>query len=593
MLVSHHRSVAIESTPESAHNSWLDAINLPALSVVVFTGAGISTESGIPDFRGPGGRWATHPEDREYYSLRAFLADRGVQQQFWEKRHSSHIRSAEPNSGHQAIARLARAGILQGVITQNTDGLHLRTDIPPEQIVELHGNFWNSECTACRTQAPTEAVLAHYDETSALPTCKACSGVMRTSTIFTGEMVPADKITQAKHMIGAANLMIVVGSSLMVEPAGSLCLAAVEANCSIIMIGRSNTPYDPLFTAKISQPIGHALPELVDDIVTRAQHASNCNAPANPDTTPNTTQPERQTISVLTARFLKSLQEMEIPPQAQVTLSSSTDVAGLVTTSLLTRANQTKTNPAAQEPLPDAAASHEAAVNLNKWLCRVLLDPPTSGTPSTNKTQVRCGETMAHLVLAKLKEPNFLLTILSDLNADQAQNLLAVAMRLEARYPAADGLTRDLLMFSPGLSEAGIRILAQDLNKSPTPCESILLASLEHTVVNTQMPLHVLDLLPQNKSALDWYTVHLVHDLITACLARVESKPATFLPKLAELLARMSTHLSHVNNAQLAEKYAVQEQKCRTAFNEQTNITALTHQLKTLHRTLTEWKRLH
>lgn len=227
-----------------------------ARSAVVFTGAGISTESGIPDFRSPDGVWSRY---RTVY-FQEFLESADARLEYWRQKAEAHrdFSRAEPNVGHRLLAEWEQAGRLQGVITQNIDGLHARAG--SRRILELHGTALAVSCLACQTRYDAGEMVARFERSQAVPCCLACgSDLMKHATISFGQQLPADVLHEAFALSRQADVFLAIGSSLVVEPAASLPRAAKEAGARLIIINRDATPLDPLADALLRQPIGEAL----------------------------------------------------------------------------------------------------------------------------------------------------------------------------------------------------------------------------------------------------------------------------------------------------------------------------------------------
>lgn len=213
-----------------------------ARRIVALTGAGISTESGIPDYRGPNGLWATQkpPELGDYETNEAARIG------FWQERRRRYpqMLAREPNAGHLALAKLERAGKLLGIITQNIDGLHQKAGNQPERVVELHGTTHEIRCMACGRRYAGIDLQRRLDAGEADPRCPVCGGVLRSGTILFGEPLPPAAIEQALALSQAADLMLVIGTSLVVNPAARLPLIAQRAGAAVAIINREPTPLD-------------------------------------------------------------------------------------------------------------------------------------------------------------------------------------------------------------------------------------------------------------------------------------------------------------------------------------------------------------
>lgn len=243
--------------------TFAEATQLIAQSnqIVGFTGAGISTESGIPDFRSPGGVWATN---RMIY-FDEFLNDRAARVEAWRQKALvwPAMRDAIPNAGHLAFAELERQDKLLALITQNIDGLHQRAGHRPEMIIELHGTTAEAECLTCHLRITMDAALARLAAGEAAPECEECGGLLKPATVSFGQPMPALAMQMAALAAQQCEVFIVAGSSLVVYPAASFPEIAKESGAALIIINRTETPLDGIADLVIREEIGSALPKLV------------------------------------------------------------------------------------------------------------------------------------------------------------------------------------------------------------------------------------------------------------------------------------------------------------------------------------------
>ena len=225
--------------------------------ILVFTGAGISTESGIPDFRGPAGVWTrVDPSD---FTIDRYLADPGVRARSWAMRSDSGILGAFPNAGHTAIAQLWETGRMLGCVTQNIDGLHVAGGLPETAIVELHGNAHTTSCVVCGSTAASTEVLARVEAGEPDPRCLECGGILKVDVVFFGEPMPAAAMTRALAMAAACDAVIAVGSTLAVYPAAYVPLTAAEAGASLVIINQGPTDLDDRAQVCVAEPAGETL----------------------------------------------------------------------------------------------------------------------------------------------------------------------------------------------------------------------------------------------------------------------------------------------------------------------------------------------
>jgi NAD-dependent deacetylase len=246
---------------------WLHAISrwtVGVRSVAALTGAGISTDSGIPDFRGPGGLWTRDPAAEKMATYQVYVTDAAVRQRSWQARLAHPVWTAEPNAAHLALARLAASDIDTQVITQNIDGLHQRAGLPDSRVLELHGTMYSVVCVDCGDRSAMADTLVRVRAGEADPACAECGGILKSATVMFGQALDADVLGKAIAAAQAADVFLAIGSTLTVEPAASLCAVAVRAGAALVIVNRDPTPYDGIATALIKEPISTAVPEIVD-----------------------------------------------------------------------------------------------------------------------------------------------------------------------------------------------------------------------------------------------------------------------------------------------------------------------------------------
>lgn len=233
-----------------------------ARKIVVLTGAGISTESGIPDFRSPGSPWLEQPP----VSYPDFIAKAEARKQYWDSRRNfaSKVQAAQPNVAHAALADLERRQKLLGIITQNFDGLHQDAGNAPERVVELHGTSREAACTLCGARSSMQELQARVDRGEPDPQCQLCGGYLKSATILFGQRIPADILARAKELAESCDLFMVVGSSLQVSPAANLPRLAVHNEVPLIIINLVPTPMDHYADICIQEKAGLVLPRLVE-----------------------------------------------------------------------------------------------------------------------------------------------------------------------------------------------------------------------------------------------------------------------------------------------------------------------------------------
>jgi NAD-dependent deacetylase len=236
-------------------------------TVTALTGAGISTDSGIPDFRGPQGVWTRSPAAERLSSYPDYVADAAVRRRSWQARRAHPAWRAEPNAAHRALADLSRSGIETWVITQNIDGLHQKCGMPEDRVLELHGTMFSAVCVRCGDRTAMADVLARVEAGEEDPACNRCGGILKSATVMFGEMLDPEVFKRAVSVAGGCDLFLAVGSTLVVEPAASLCGIAIDVGAAVVVVNRDPTPYDQIATAVIRDPIGEVLPRLAAQII--------------------------------------------------------------------------------------------------------------------------------------------------------------------------------------------------------------------------------------------------------------------------------------------------------------------------------------
>ncbi len=235
-----------------------------ARRTVCLSGAGISTESGIPDFRSRGGIWDRF--DPRDFEIRRWTGSEEVRRRYWAMTREGYprVRDARPSAGHEALARLSRAGRLSLLVTQNTDGLHQKAGHDPEAIVEMHGTSHACVCLGCGAKVAREGVQSRVEAGEAVPLCRECGGFLKPDAVFFGEKIPEERIARALEGAESADAFLVVGSSLTVRPAGALPERALLAGARLIIVNESPTRLDAKAHALLRGKAGEILPALVE-----------------------------------------------------------------------------------------------------------------------------------------------------------------------------------------------------------------------------------------------------------------------------------------------------------------------------------------
>jgi len=241
---------------------WMAA----AARITVLTGAGISTDSGIPDFRGPAGVWTTNPGAERLSSLEHYLADPGVRRAAWRRRLEHPAWTANPNAGHLALLDLQRRGALRAIVTQNIDGLHQAAGSDPALVIEIHGNLHEVACLSCGDRTAMADALARVRHGEEDPACRRCGGLLKSATISFGQTLVPEVLAAARAAATDCDLFLAVGSSLTVQPAAGLVEVAARGGAQVVIVNAQPTPYDRLAVAVLRDPISAVLPELCRNI---------------------------------------------------------------------------------------------------------------------------------------------------------------------------------------------------------------------------------------------------------------------------------------------------------------------------------------
>lgn len=231
-----------------------------AQRIVVMTGAGISTDSGIPDFRGPQGLWTRNPAAEKTSTIQNYLADQEVRKAAWKSRLSSPAWSAKPNLGHEAIVALERRGKLHALITQNIDELHQRAGNSSAKVIEVHGSIRRVMCWSCGARAPMERALARVRAGEADPHCQSCNGILKSDTISFGQPLVPEVIDQAMQVAREADLFIAIGTTLQVFPVAGVVPVAKQSGARVVIVNAQATAMDDLADALLTGSISELLP---------------------------------------------------------------------------------------------------------------------------------------------------------------------------------------------------------------------------------------------------------------------------------------------------------------------------------------------
>jgi NAD-dependent deacetylase len=239
--------------------TWIHA----AQRVVALTGAGISTDSGIPDFRGPQGVWTRNPKAEKLSDIRYYMSDPEVRRLSWQSRLQNPAWSASPNAGHLALVELERRGKLHALITQNIDELHQQAGNSAERVIEVHGTMRKVVCMSCGERAPMEKALARVRAGEEDPPCRTCGGILKSATISFGQQLVPEVIDRAMQAAGEAEVLLAIGTSLQVYPIASVVPLAKRAGARVVIVNAEPTPMDDLADAVFNDSISAVLPKLL------------------------------------------------------------------------------------------------------------------------------------------------------------------------------------------------------------------------------------------------------------------------------------------------------------------------------------------
>ena len=237
---------------------WVDG----AARIVALTGAGISTESGIPDFRGPQGVWTTNPKAERLSNIHHYMADAEVRRLAWQSRLDHPAWRAAPNAGHRALVDLERRGTLLAVVTQNIDGLHQQAGHAPDKVIEVHGTMREVMCMECGWRGPMALALDRVRAGEADPPCERCGGILKSATISFGQALDPEVIDCAIRAAERADLLLAIGTSLQVYPVAGAVPIAKAAGARVVIVNAEPTPFDDIADAVLRDPIGEVLPVL-------------------------------------------------------------------------------------------------------------------------------------------------------------------------------------------------------------------------------------------------------------------------------------------------------------------------------------------
>ena len=236
--------------------------------IVVLTGAGISTDSGIPDFRGPQGVWTKNPATEKQATISNYIRDPDVRRRAWRDRVDSPAWTAQPNPGHRALVELERTGRLHTLVTQNIDGLHHAAGSDPAKVIEVHGTIRRYVCLDCGRGGPMEDALERVRAGEEDPPCQECQGILKSATISFGQALVPENLERAQRAASACDLLLAVGTTLSVYPVAYVVPTALQAGAALVIVNGQETPFDPQADVVVRGSISEVLPAVIGVTVT-------------------------------------------------------------------------------------------------------------------------------------------------------------------------------------------------------------------------------------------------------------------------------------------------------------------------------------
>lgn len=238
--------------------------------VAALTGAGVSTDSGLRDYRGPQGLWRDDPDNERLVTIGSYLADPEVRARSWRMRLETGVLDVHPNAAHRAFAAYERTGLPLRVVTQNVDGLHQLGGLTPRKVLELHGTARRTQCTRCHARGDMAEALDRVRAGQADPPCLLCGGVLKPATVFFGEHLDPQVLGEARAIAAACDVLLAVGTTLQVHPAAGLVDLALAAGARVVIVNADPTPYDDAAAEVVREPIGTSVPALLHRLAAEA-----------------------------------------------------------------------------------------------------------------------------------------------------------------------------------------------------------------------------------------------------------------------------------------------------------------------------------
>jgi NAD-dependent SIR2 family protein deacetylase len=487
--------------------------------LVVLSGAGISTDSGIPDFRGPSGAWTLNPGAQQKHTYRAFRADPELRGSYWKSRYEHPIWRAKPNAGHLAVTALANSDIDTTVVTQNTDGLHQQAGTPADRVIELHGTMHEVICIECGHRSPTADAIARIGAGEAVPPCLPCGGILKTASTMFGQTMSPEVFARAKQAVTTCDLLLAVGTTLTVEPAGSLCASAVGAGAALVIVNRDRTPYDGIATEIIRDPLSEALPGIARHLLALAtrSHAELLSGAGK----------------TRLALELADGHELELPAEA---------VQGAVATALLCGAADENAALTALGHIP-ALQDADIRIRTARWLRDLY--PPAASRPSPY-WDGSLPDPLTEELIAAVVTPRFLMGMLMETTQEQDRRALSVLARAAATRPGLRVCLTELLSVLPGLSPVAVDVAVTGGYPAP------LAEALTCLARSAALPAELLDAIPPGNTVLGEFPVLLAESLVEVYERRAETHPESGPRGLARALIELAERLADLGRADQA-----------------------------------------
>ncbi|MFC4587229.1 SIR2 family NAD-dependent protein deacylase [Sphaerisporangium corydalis] len=507
-------------------------------TLVVLSGAGISTDSGIQDFRGPSGYWTLNPDAPRKHTYQAFLADPELRGRYWRSRYEHPIWGAEPNPGHLAVASLTGSGVDTTVVTQNTDGLHQRAGTPADRVIELHGTMHEVMCVACGHRFPTVDALARIEAGEAAPGCPQCGGITKTASTMFGQTMSPEVFARAERAVTTCDLLLAVGTTLTIEPAGSLCAKAVHAGAALVIVNWDPTPYDGIATDIIRDPLSEGLPRVARWLRAATTPSGTGPVPGGPG--------GREV-----ARLWRAAEEYGLGLSGEV-------VAGAVTTAVLCGAADEEQALASLEHI-SALRDPATRTRVARWLREAY--PPSGPPPYWDDSlpgpvteelspspywDDSLPDPVAEELVAAVATPRFLLRMFMGTTEEQERRALTVLARAAATRPGSRARLTELLSVLPGLSPTAVGVALSGGHPAP------LAEALTSLARNAALPAELLDSVPPGTTVLGEFPVLLAADLVGAYERRLERYPESAPRGLAKMLVELAGRLADLGRAEEA-----------------------------------------